>query len=148
MKIPGLTFEEAMSGTYTMTGREGAPRGFSFRGKARTAGVVEHLQGGLATLEGTLDMEDFADDVPIRGTLEIAPLGKRLLRYEFAFSGNDGAAYQFVGEKNLQLGRLLSSWTTLLGHVHDAAGREIARATVRFDLKADLLPFLASFRFG
>src|SRR5262249_55004332 len=97
-------------------------------------------------LDGTLDMEGFADDVPITGTIEIAPITKKIIRYDFSFTGNDGAPYRFSGQKNIRLADLVGTWTTLTGQVLDARGDEVARATVKFDVRADLLPFLVSFK--
>src|SRR5262249_5652684 len=100
----------------------------------------------MADLDGTLDMEGFADDVPTTGKIEIAILSKRIIRYELDFTANDGKPYRFAGQKNIRLGDLMNTMTTLDGGITDARGDEVARATVRFDLKADLLPFLVSWK--
>ncbi len=146
MKRVGFQFQETMSGTYTLTGKPDEQREISFTAKASAASALKHLRDGMTQMEGTLDMEGFADDVPIAGTIEIAPIRKRIIRYEFRFAGNDGEPYRFAGQKEIRLSDLLGTWTRLTASVTDAHGKEVARARVAFDLKADLLPFLASWK--
>lgn len=145
MKI-GFEFEEIMSGTYTPTGKPGETGEIRFKGRARAEDVVKHLRDGMTALEGTLDMERFADDVPIRGTIEIRPLLGKIIRYDFAFTANDGNPYHFTGQKDIRFDAIGDTMTTLVGAVVDAHGGEVARATLRFDVKADLLPFLVSWK--
>jgi hypothetical protein len=145
MKV-GFEFEEVMSGTYTRTGKADETGEIRFQGRARADDVVKHLKDGMTALEGTLDMERFADDVPIRGTIEIRPLLGKIIRYDFAFTANDGKPYRFQGQKDIRLEAIQDSMTTLAGGVFDAQGSEIARATLRFDVKADFLPFLVSWK--
>jgi hypothetical protein len=147
MKHLGFEFREMMSGSYTRSGA-GGPGGGQMRLTARASApsLLRHLQDGLAQLDGTLDMEGFADDVPVSGTLEIRPLTKKLIRYQFSFVGNDGNPYQFAGQKDIRLADLAGTITTLAGAVTDAQGTEVARATLRFDVKADLVAFLTSWR--
>jgi hypothetical protein len=142
----GFEFQETMAGTYTLAGQAGPPRRVSFTVRAVAGDVLQHLRDGACELEGTFDMEGFADDVPCRGSLEIAPLTKRIIRYELAFAGNDGEPYRLAGQKDIKLSDLVHSMTTLDAAIHDGKGVEIARARVRFDLRADLLPFLVSWK--
>lgn len=142
----GFEFHETMSGTYTRKGETDSPRRFSFTARMVARDALQHLRDGKAELVGTLDMEGFAEDAPIEGTLEIRPLTKRIIRYEFAFLGDDGEPYRFAGQKDIRWTRPLGAFTTLLGAVTDARGEEVAQARVRFDLKNDLLPFLISWK--
>jgi hypothetical protein len=146
MKKLGFTFEEVMSGTYTKTGHPDETGDIRFQGRARADDLVKHIRDGMTTLEGTLDMERFADDVPIQGTIEIRPLVGKIIRYDFSFTANDGNPYRFSGQKDIRLDALQETMTTLNGAIADAQGREVARATLRFDVKADLLPFLVSWK--
>lgn len=142
----GFEFTETMSGTYQLTGKPGESRKFAFTVTARADDALRHVKDGLARLTGTLEMEGFADEVPLEGTIEIAPLTKRIIRYEFAFVGNDGEAYRFAGQKDISLRDLKNSFTTLPGAVYDGRGEEVARAQSKFDVKNDLMSWLASFR--
>ncbi len=146
MKKLGFEFEEVMSGSYTRTGQPEETGHIRFQGRARADDVVKHLRDGMTVLEGTLDMERFADDVPVRGTIEIRPLVGKIIRYDFAFTANDGNPYRFSGQKDIRFEALRDTLTTLNGAITDAHGHEVARATLRFDVHADLLPFLVSFK--
>lgn len=143
---PGFEFKETMTGTYTMVNQKGPKRRFSLTARMVVPNAITHLKTGLCELEGVVDMEGFADEVPVRGTLEIAPIRKRQLRYEFAFVANDGSPYRFAGQKDLRLSDLVGSMTTLIGAIHDNRGEEVAQAQLKFDLKTELLPFLVSFK--
>jgi hypothetical protein len=142
----GFEFQEVMSGSYTRTGQPSQTGTLRFSLRARAADAVRHLRDGMVTVEGTLDMERIADDVPVAGTMEIRPLLGRLIRYDLSFTGNDGQPYRFAGQKDIRLSDLRNSFTVLRGSVTDAAGEPVASATLRFDTKADLLPFLVSWK--
>lgn len=145
MKRVGFMFEETMSGSYTRSGRPGEGGSLRLQLRARTDDVRRYLRDHLVTVEGTLEMEGFAHDAPVRGTIEIAPIRKRLIRYELDFTANDGRPHRFVGQKDIRLTDLLATWTTCHGAIFDERGDEVARGTIRFDL-SDLVPFLASWR--
>ena len=142
----GFKFEEKMAGTYHLLSRPEEERAFSFTAQASVENVLDYLRDMAATLQGTLEMEGFADRVPLDGSLEINPLFGRVLRYQFSFAGNDGQRYRFAGQKDVQLLDLPGSMTTLPGAVYDESGAEIARVLTRFDLGSDLVPFLLSWR--
>lgn len=146
MKKLGFEFQEVMTGTYTRTGRPEETGAIRFAARARARDAVRHLRDGLVTLEGTLDMERFADEVPMQGTIEIRPIRGKILRYDFTFTGNDGNPYRFHGQKDVRWSEILRSMTTLHGTVTSANGEEIARATLHFNVKADLVPFLVSWK--
>jgi hypothetical protein len=145
MKL-GFEFQEVMSGTYTRSGHPSSTGTMRLVARARARDLLQHLRDGLVSLDGTLDMEGVADDVPVSGSIEIRPLTQRVLRYDFSFTGNDGRPYRFVGQKDVKLTALARSMTTLPGTITDAAGHEVARAILRFDLRADLFPFLVSWK--
>jgi hypothetical protein len=148
MKL-GFQFTETMAGTFTRVGnRPGVEESGSIRftGKAVADSAIKHLRDGRTRLEGTLDMEGFADDVPIRGWLEIRPVLRKIIRYDFDFLGNDGNPYRFAGQKDIRFMALRETWTTLHGAVLDGRGEEVAKATLHFDVKGELLPFLVSFK--
>ena len=146
MRLGGFQFQETMSGTYTLTGAADAPRRVALKTQVTAPDAVRHLRDGMAELSGTLEMEGFADDVPLAGTIEISPLRKRLIRYEFSFVGNDGRPYRFAGQKDIRFLDLIGSLTNLPAALFDQAGKEIGQARVKFDLLSDLLPMLVSFR--
>jgi hypothetical protein len=142
----GFKFEEKLTGTYHLLSRPEEEKAFSFTAQAAVDNVVKYLQDMSATLQGSVDMEGFADQAALDGTLELNPLFGRVLRYQFSFVANDGQTYRFAGQKDVQLLDLPGSMTTLPGAVYDASGNEIARVLTRFDLGSDLVPFLLSWR--
>jgi hypothetical protein len=146
MKKLGFEFTEVMSGTYTRTGHPDQTGTIRFQGRARAADTVRHLRDGLVTLDGTFDMEGVADDVPIAGTIEIRPVLGKIIRYDFTFTGNDGQPYRFSGQKDVRFADIVRTMTTLVGAVTTANGDEVAKATLHFDVKAELLPFLVSWK--
>jgi hypothetical protein len=146
MRSLGFEFEETMTGTYTRTGHPADQGEIRLRARARAESLFQHVRDGMVTLEGTLDMEGFADDVPVGGTIEIRPVGKKVIRYDFSFLGNDGKPYRFAGQKDIRYADLVRTMTTCHGAVMTAAGEEVARVTLRFDVKADFLPFLVSWK--
>ncbi|HKA88980.1 MAG TPA: hypothetical protein VKE22_15025 [Haliangiales bacterium] len=146
MRSLGFEFEETMTGTYTRAGHPDQQGEIRLRARARAGSVLKHVRDGMVTLEGTLDMEGFADDVPVAGTIEIRPVGKKIIRYDFSFLGNDGNPYRFVGQKDIRYSDLVRTMTTCHGAIATAGGEEVARVTLRFDVKADFLPFLVSWK--
>jgi len=142
----GFEFSETMTGRYALAAKPGPERRFVFRAHMRAPSLWSHLRDGGMELEGTLDMDGFADHAPIRGHLTMLPWTKKLIRYEFAFTGNDGKRYRFVGQKNIKFTKLRKTFTTLPGSVLDANGHEVAHATTYFDVDSDLQRFMRSWR--
>jgi hypothetical protein len=142
----GFEFEEVMSGTYTRTGHPSQTGELRIQARAKAADALQHLRDGMVEMDGTLDMEKVASDVPVSGSIEIRPLTKKIIRYDFSFTGDDGRPYRFTGQKDIRFSDFVTTMTTLNGAITDASGAEFATATLRFDVKADLLPFLVSWK--
>jgi hypothetical protein len=101
---------------------------------------------GKTRMHGTLEADGLATNVPIEGTLTLAPWARRMIRYEFAFRGDDGRSYRFEGQKDIRLRDLRRSFTILPGAILDDAGNQVGTADTRFDLAADLFQFVSSWR--
>jgi hypothetical protein len=142
----GFEFSETMTGTYTRAGHPAEGGEVRLRAVAKATSLLRHIRDGMVGLTGTLDMEGFADDVPVTGTIEIRPLTKKIIRYDFSFLGNDGNPYRFVGQKDVRVSDFVRTMTICQGTFMTAAGDEVARATLTFDVKGDLLPFLVSWK--
>lgn len=142
----GFKFDETMSGTYAMVETPDAHRRLSFTARMQADSTLAHIKDGKMRLTGTLEMDGFADDVPIEGTLVMLPLTKKIIRYEFSFTGNDGRPYRFAGQKDIVLTSPRKTFTTLPASITDAEGREIATALTRFDIRADMFQFALSWR--
>ena len=142
----GLRFRETMSGGYHLSSSPGADRPMYFTIQAHVPSLRSLLGNALFEIEGAVFAEGLADHRPLRGTLHIDPLRGKVLVYRFEFPGNDDKPYVFQGRKTLGEGDLLHAMTVLPGGIHDAAGNEVGRALLRFDLRSDILKFLRSFR--
>lgn len=142
----GFRFAETMSGTYALFDRPDDHRRFSFTVEARADSTLRHLRDGKATLRGTLEADGLAAEAPIEGTLTVAPVTRRLIAYEFTFTGDDDKAYRFSGQKTIRLRDLTRSFTELSGEIYDETGAPIATSVTRFDLRADLFQLLTSVR--
>jgi len=140
----GFHFSETMQGTWTREGQtDERPISFSITARARS--FWKHLRDHDTELEGTLRMDGFAREVPVRGTLHINPLLGKVIRYDFGFLADDGRRYRFIGQKDVSLSDVVGTMTTLPAAIEDENGRVVARANLKFDTK-DLPGFLASFR--
>src|SRR5205823_2855547 len=95
-------------------------------------------------INGTIDAEGLASARTIDGELTIDPVIGRIIRYEFSFTGDDGKAYRFAGQKDVSLLDLANSMTILPADIFDGE-KAIAKALVKFD-KRDLPSFLMSWR--
>jgi hypothetical protein len=146
-KLPlGFEFKETMTGTYTRAHKPAESLAIRFSLRAVADDALAHLRDHLMKVQGTLEMEGFADEAACAGTLYISLPLERIIRYELAFVGNDGLPYRLTGQKDIRLMDFVGSMTTLPARVLDAAGQEVAKLEVRFDVKADLLTFLASWK--
>ena len=141
----GFRFREGMGGSYRLLSQPGVERPFGFRAMARVENLPRFLHDLTATLAGTVEMEGFADGVPLDGTLEINLPG-RVLRYQFTFRGNDGRSYRLAGHKDLQLLRFKASLSRLPAKVYDEIGKEVAVVDATFDVDRDLVPLLRTLR--
>jgi hypothetical protein len=144
--MPGLRFAETMSGTLEPIDDPGQRHPFRFDVKVRARSLLRHLRDGRAALDGTVHAPPIAERAPLTGEITIRPIGAKLIRYEFEFSGDDGKRYAFAGQKDIEYSDLIRTWTTLPGEIRDADGRVVATCETRFDLRGDGLRFFASFR--
>jgi hypothetical protein len=144
--VIGLRFRETMSGGYHLTSAPGVDRPMYFTIQAQAPRLRSLLAAPVLEIEGAVFAEGFADHRHLRGTLTIDPLRAKVLVYLFDFDANDGKRYTFQGRKTLSEGDLLHAMTVLPGGIYDAAGEEVGRALLRFDLRSDIVKFLRSFR--
>jgi hypothetical protein len=140
----GFGFEETMSGTWT---KDGVTRPFSFTVKVRSGPLGAFRKNDqVAEMEGTVDAAGLASGKPLRGTLKLQPFLGRVIRYEFAFTGDDGKPYTFAGQKDIRWLAPLRTWTELPGEVRDGDGKLVGTAMTRFDLKRDGWTFMRSWK--
>lgn len=141
----GLSFEETMRGTWYLVGEPDEIRPCEFTVSAHLADLVSFVRGGLTTLRGSVTLDGLATRRPLEGTLEIAPLRRRI-RYAFTFSDDAGRALAFRGAKVPSPLRPVRTMTVLHGSVFEG-DKVVARALLHFDIRRDLAPMLQSFSF-
>ena len=113
---------------------------------SHAASMLAWARNGKGTLTGTVEAPGLAAAAPTEGTITMRPVIGRIIKYELAFTGDDGKRYRFVGQKDIRWLDALRTWTTLPGEISDESGRLVARCQTRFDYKSDWMQFASSFR--
>lgn len=142
----GFSFAETMSGTVEWDKDPGKQHPFSFTISVHAESTRDHMKTGVAEVRGMVHAPPVAAGAKADGTITIRPVGQRIIRYELAFTGDDGRRYEVVGQKDIQYRRLLATWTTLPLEILDDEHRRVATCLTRFDLRRQGLSFLKSFR--
>jgi hypothetical protein len=145
--FPGFSFRETRSGTYWRRETPTEERAIAFTIEARTNNLRRFARDKTWSIQGTIDAEGLASGSALKGTLAFRLLDERRLPYRFEFTGDDGSSYELSGQKEWSGLSPIDSMTVLPASVYDADGRELARATLRFDLRSDFVRWLKSFRF-
>jgi len=144
--FPGFSFRETMRGSYWLLDAPTDERAIDFTIQARADDVTRFARDKTWRIRGTLDAEGLATRSDAEGTLVFKLLDERRLPYRLRFRGDDGRFYELSGQKEWLGVAPLASMTTLPASLYDDAGEEIARATLRFDLRADWGRWMKSFR--
>lgn len=142
----GFEFAETMSGTIELDAAPGKKHPFKFEIRAHAASTRSHLRDGKAQIQGVITAPPIAASADADGTIVIRPLGKRIIRYELSFLGDDGKRYEMVGQKDISWRRPVATFTTLPAEILDEDHRRVATCLTRFDYRNDLWSFLKSFR--
>lgn len=141
----GFQFSEEMSGTIEWDAAPGVTHPFKFEVTAHADSTLAHLRDGKAILRGTMTAPPRANAVATEGVITIRPLGQKIIRYELAFVGDDGKAYELVGQKDIRWLSPLRSWTYLPAEILDEDHRRVAICKTSFD-RRHTWSFLRSFR--
>lgn len=140
------TFTETMRGTARLDGEE-RPRGIRLDLRVDLPSVLTPWYDRTGSITGRMIIDGVVDDGHAAGTLHVAPLVRRRIRYRLDATADDGRPLHLDGWKSITPARPLTSMTRLPVTITDADGAVVATARLRFDLRRDLLGFLASFRF-
>jgi hypothetical protein len=143
---PGFSFRETMSGSYWRLETPTDERAIAFTIDARAADLRRFARDKTWRITGTVDAEGLATRQALEGTLAFRLLDERRLPYRFQFVGDDGKDYELSGQKEWSGLAPIESMTLLPASLYDADGAELARATLRFDLRSDLGSWMKSFR--
>jgi hypothetical protein len=150
----GFKMDELMVGTHTFSngafeGRE-LPINFSLTwGKGN---LLKFLNPGSSEFlkseaKGFITVGGLANKADCEGFLKLMYFSERKIRYELNFTGDDGMAYRYVGEKvNLWPWNLHKTHVTCYGTITDKkTGKIISNSVVYFPLR-EMLDFLMSAR--
>jgi hypothetical protein len=144
--LPGFSFQETMSGSYWLLDQPTEERAIAFTVEAYAPDVRRFAIDKTWRLRGTVDAERLASACVLEGTLLFKLLDERRLPYRLIFTGDDGRRYELSGQKEWSTLAPFESMTLLPATLYDAAGDELGRATLRFDLRADWARWMKSFR--
>lgn len=143
--MAGFGFAETMRGNWARCdGGRGGGR-FEFSVRASTDSLAAFGRSRLVEITGTVDGDGLATQRPLRGTMELRPWIRRVIRYRFEFEGDDGARYAFAGQKDIRWLDPVRTWTELPGQITDEGGRVIGSAITRFDVRGQSVAFVRSF---
>jgi hypothetical protein len=141
--VTHTTFHEVMAGTVRLDGHE---RPMRLELGADLPGVLRPWGDASGALSGRVEVPGWADDRGASGTLRVAPIAARRIRYRLDFTAGDGRAMHLDGWKSISYRRPLHSMTHLPATITDDSGAVVGEARLRFDARHDLGSFLAGFR--
>jgi hypothetical protein len=144
--FPGFSFRETMSGSYWRLETPTEELAIAFTIDARASDLRRFARDKTWRITGTVDAEGLATRRALEGTLGFRLLDERRLPYRFRFEGDDGKSYELSGQKEWSGLAPVESMTLLPASLYGADGGELARATLRFDLRSDLASWMKSFR--
>jgi hypothetical protein len=143
---PGFFFHETMRGSYHLLESPTVERAIEFTVKVSASDVRRFLKDKTWTIRGDVDVEGLASRRPLEGTIGFRMLDERRMPYRLSFTADDGKSYELRGQKEWSALAPVESMTVLPASLYDAQGREVGRATLRFDARNELGKFLKSFR--
>jgi hypothetical protein len=133
----GLSFRETLSGNYWRLDAPTEEFAIAFTIEVAAASLVELVRTKTFRAKGTIDVEGLASGNEVVGTVGYKLLTERCVPYRLAFVGDDGGRYELLGQREFSGLAPLGSLTTLPASLYDSSGAETARATLRFDVRAD-----------
>lgn len=142
----GFQFAETMSGTVEWDREPGKTHPFSFSVTAVAESVRDHFADGKARLTGEITAPPIAQGAHVEGVITIRPVGQRIIRYELAFTGDDGKPYEVIGQKDIKWRKALETFTQLPAEILDGEHRRVGTCKTTFNLRGDWWSFLRSFR--
>jgi hypothetical protein len=142
----GFSFRQTMSGSFWLLDAPADDRAIAFTIEAATADVRAFVHDKTWRIAGKIDAERLASGKPLEGTLAFRLLDERRVGYRFTFPGDDSRRYELIGQEEWSGMSPVHSLTLLPASLYDERGEEIARATLRFDLRSDWGKWMKSFR--
>ncbi len=145
--LPGLSFRETLKGRYWWLDAPTEEWAIAVRLYVDAADMRAFARRKAWRVTGTIDAERLATSKGLEGTVGSTRLDARRLSYRLTFVGDDGLRYEVSGQKEWSGLAPIASITMLPASLYDSQGNEIARMTLRFDLRTDGLSWAKSLRF-
>jgi hypothetical protein len=143
----GFTFSESFSGSYYRLDEPFTDRAIRIRLDLGVDGLRRFLRDRRVEAEGRIVAEGLAEEGrPLFGSVHWKLHDERRIPYDLEFEGDDGGHYRLRGQRDFFVHDAKGSLTTLPASLYDTTGAEVARATLRFDLRTELGPLVRSFR--
>jgi hypothetical protein len=140
------SFRETMSGSFWLLAAPTEERALSVSFEARPTDVRDVVSAGRFAIAGTIEAEGLAPGHAVEGSVAFHLLRERRVAYRFFFGASDGRRYELSGQKEWSGVAPVASLTLLPATIYDDRGQEVARATLRFDWRADLGRWLGSWK--
>ncbi len=146
----GFQLSEALSGSYYLLGEPLVDRAIRFQVKLGVDGLRAFLREKRVGAKGTVFVEGIAEGagegVEAEGTVTVRLVEERRIPYDLAFTGDDGRRFRLRGQRDFFVHDVVDSLTILPLSLYDESGKEIGRATLRFDPRRELPLTLRSLR--
>ncbi len=156
--MAGLRFHETLRGGFYFLDAPTDERAIDVDLDIRIDGLRRFAKDRSGAIVGRLSVDDFVD-TEVEGRIGLAVINQRRLPYEVDFDGpargrTGKVRYRLVGEKYIGLLDAADNVTALPMSLYELIGErgreklgaEIARATLRFDVRGDLRRTLRSLR--
>lgn len=152
--MAGLRFHESLRGGFYFLDAPTDERAIDVDLDIVVDGLRRFAKHKSGIVRGRLSIDDFVD-TEVEGKIGLAVINERRLPYELGFrgparAGGASIAYRLVGEKYMGLldagDNVTALPMTLYELAGDRLGAEVGRATLRFDVRADLKRTLRSLR--
>lgn len=139
-------FDEVMEGAFRIAGDDRTHR-MRLELSVDLPEVLRPWSDVEGELTGRVHVPGWADDPSAEGRLRVAPLTARRIRYTLDFTARDGRRLRLDGWKSIDPRRPVRSMTTLPVTVTGEDGSVAGEGLLRFDLRRDLVRFVAGARF-
>lgn len=146
----GVELTESLSGSYYRLDEPLVDRAIRFTIRLGVDGLRRFVRERRVSARGTICVEGLAEGggngVPAEGAVTVRILEEKRIPYDLGFEADDGRHYRLRGQRDFFVHDAIDSLTILPASLYDDAGREIARATLRFDPRRELPLTLRSIR--
>ncbi len=146
----GFELQERFEGTFYFLDAPFEDRALRFSLRIGVDGMRRFVRDKKAIADGVVYAEGLAEGDgegrPASGTITVKLFDEKRIPYDLAFEADDGRVYRLRGQRDFFVHDAVDSLTILPLSLYDDDGREVGRATLRFDPKTELPHSVRSFR--